>query len=88
MKLSEILKDWLIKKDSGAICTWLSNGRESDAYIDGYNTALTSCDREIDREALKKVINDWTASCEKFELKDLIISTMPQWLKRIDNGKI
>ena len=83
MKLSEILKEncytsemskELHSKDTCPRCK--------------SNTALTSCDREIDKEVLKKVINDWTASCEKFELKDLIISTMPQWLKRIDNGKI
>ena len=82
MNLSEILKDWPEKIN---IHDQSLNG---SIMAKTHNTALTSCDREIDREALKKVINDWTASCEKFELKDLIISTMPQWLKRIDNGKI
>ena len=59
-----------------------------------FNTALTSCDREIDREALAKVIYslmDFTTKWEDvgYEEKqvylseaDTIISTMPTWLKR------
>ncbi len=84
MKLSEIL-GW-INKDNGSICTWLSNGRESDAYIDGYNTALTSCDREIDKGALIQALNDYD-NTKIFNIKTLadhIISTMPNWLKRIE----
>jgi hypothetical protein len=29
------------KKPSGAICSWLNSARECDAYIDGYNTAIS-----------------------------------------------
>jgi len=61
---------------------------------EGYNTALTSCDHEIDREALAKVLCEGEFKRIKWEslmpdgLKeifydraDLIISTMPTWLK-------
>ena len=57
-------------------------------------SALTSCDREIDKEALAKTINstykigmvnkwnlDWDWSVD---IADHIISTMPTWLKRIE----
>lgn len=31
------------EKDLLLICAWLNSGRESDAYLDGYNTALEDC---------------------------------------------
>ena len=87
MKLSEILKDWPEKNDV--------NEESSLAdYWHGYNTALTSCDREVDREALIKIIDNEgfnIMDIDKSSIEasaDLIISTMPQWLKRIENGKI
>lgn len=59
------------------------DGRYSDK---SFNTALTSCDREIDREALEKAIADYFNKnilvydgCKS--LADAIISTMPAWLK-------
>lgn len=42
MKLSEIL--------------WWDNEKDVRCACDGFNTALTSCDREIDREALAKAM--------------------------------
>jgi len=92
MKLSEIL-GWR-KKDKIHL---LFNGRYSQVALE---TALTSCDREIDREALWKLIvsrsvyHNFDSDKDNFitvplnDLTDFIISTMPQWLKRIENGKI
>lgn len=37
-QLIKFIKD--IKMSGGEICTWLSNGREYDIYIDGWNSAL------------------------------------------------
>ena len=90
MKLSEVLKeDWPEKqeKEYQEECIELYQQ-------DGFNTALTSCDREIDREALEKillkpsksqenninfgVVNDYKARY----LAQAIISTMPTWLKK------
>lgn len=34
------LKVPINKKDPLAICSWLTSGRESDTWIDGYNTCL------------------------------------------------
>lgn len=85
MKLSEILKDW--PKEWKPIKT-LSNG---DPRCEGFNSALTFCDREIDREALAKIIRIKGREWEKFNdpitplpeyLAQEIISTMPTWLKR------
>ncbi len=93
MKLSEILKDW--PKDnyySHGSLSELPMDEARSAFSEGYSTALTSCDREIDREALAKAINstykigmvnkwniDWDWSVD---IADRIISTMPTWLKR------
>ena len=79
MKLSEIL-GWEKKEYKGDTDC-------QDFKRIGYNTALTSCDREIDREALAKILwkyfhQDPTDSFE-FEAAE-IISTMPNWLKRIE----
>jgi len=97
MKLSEILKDWPEKKQW--FYTELAGPDEFEkrlgqAKIDSANDMLTSCDREIDREALAKAINstykigmvnkwnvDWDWSVD---IADHIISTMPTWLKRIE----
>ena len=86
MKLSEILKDWPEKKEYQSTMV-----NPADVI---YNTALESCDREIDREALAKVLMDimygghhkWSLLHEdqrqqfEFEAAE-IISTMPTWLK-------
>jgi hypothetical protein len=55
MKLSEVLKeDWPEKRE---VCEVNSNPAFTfDNNVHFYNEALTSCDREIDREALAKVI--------------------------------
>lgn len=47
MKLSEILKDWTEKQEEEYQEECIELYQQ-----DGFNTALTSCDREIDREAL------------------------------------
>lgn len=81
VKLSEILKDWPEKRNREA---WPSIvGAENH----GYNTALTSCDREVDKEALVKQLNN----CFSFSrmnpeanakyIVNEFISTMPTWLK-------
>jgi len=86
MKLSEIL-GWR-KKDKIHL---LFNGRYSQVALE---TALTSCDREIDREALAEILKECSlchlafshvGECEKqvIELRDLIISTMPKWMKKV-----
>ena len=86
MKLSEILKDWPEKKDGNkfedyGVCDW-------EDFTGGFNTALTSCDREIDREALINEIrvfrNRTYAEFNSIDFADHIISTMPTWLKPIE----
>lgn len=81
MKLSEILgwPDKLMK------ISW-----PTKHYQDGHNTAIDSCDREIDREALANVIIKWIGYDSEFsmqnskELSEVIISNMPTWLKTIE----
>ena len=105
MKLSEILKDWNVVEE-------ITNKLLRETFVAGYftsdnrakeilpsiiNTALTSCDREIDREALAKVIYGLKSVFKNpnhFSLKEqekmafddaqTLISTMPTWLKRIE----
>jgi hypothetical protein len=83
MKLSEIL-GWKVK---------IKRTGDDITFNRAFNTALTSCDREIDREALEEilmnpsnskenninfgVVNDYKARY----LANAIISTMPTWLK-------
>ena len=91
MKLSEIL-GWPEK---------VKCHKEPDKTCGGCinNTALTSCDREIDREALAKILfkrhHDfltWEEATYKEEFlnkADHIISTMPTWLRKgVRNEKI
>ena len=53
MKLSDILKDWQEEKEiKGDFRNCYACSKNEEDYECGYNTALTSCDREIDREAL------------------------------------
>lgn len=67
MKLSEIL-GWI--KKSPLIKGQGANNRNKDVqFCRGYNTALTSCDREIDREALAKVIADYFESEHRKHIK-------------------
>lgn len=79
MKLSEIL-EWKGKnpviKDHGA-----NNQVKDKAYCRGHNTALDSCDREIDREALTKQISEDIYIFSSKDIAARIISTMPTWLK-------
>lgn len=90
MKLSQVLKDWPEKIDPDGVCS-----KERYSEICTRNTALTSCDREIDREALAKVIyglksvfknpNHFSLKeQEKMALDDAqtLVSAMPTWLKR------
>ena len=76
MKLSEILgwPDKLMK------ISW-----PTKHYQDGHNTAIDSCDREIDREALAKQIREDVYLFSTEDMADRIISTMPTWLKRIED---
>ena len=73
MKLSEVLKDWPEKKEPKDI-----QYNSEIWHNKGFNTALTSCDREIDREALARMLN-MVVNVDEF------ISTMPTWLKRIED---
>ncbi len=83
MKLSEIL-GWEKKRSENQEMVGVTNASLNSVV----NTALTSCDREIDREALAKVIIRWIGYNpelsveERKNLADAIISTMPTWLKR------
>lgn len=78
-KLSEIL-GWKIKnpviKDQGA-----NNELKDKAYCRGHNSALTSCDREIDREALAWALTKIIYHGNTEKKIDEFISTMPTWLK-------
>ena len=85
MKLSQVLNDWPKKKDD----------KERDSlkkyfgdiqYDEGFNTALESCDHEIDREALANVLYKICIMTESHSNRkvDYFISTMPTWLKRIE----
>lgn len=103
MKLSEVLKNsWPIKSDVDL--SWLGGEKKEITEIQRqqsvWNTALTSCDREIDREALAKDIKA-SRSMYRWEIRDKqigddiqdedefiatsIISTMPTWLKRSED---
>ena len=89
MKLSEILKDWPENRD----CTCGLVYCECTHYV--WNDAITACDREIDGEALAKILynfyygeSKWDTAVSVYrkaylELADEVISTMPTWLKRI-----
>lgn len=92
MKLSEILKDWPEKKERGLYCDPNSpsfdDAVNADFNISAFNTALTSCDREIDREALAILIMEinfesYGFSHEEVAYKttDKIISNMSTWLR-------
>lgn len=91
MKLSEVLKNsWPIKSDVDL--SWLGGEKKEITEIQRqqsvWNTALTSCDREIDREALVKELQKSGGMLTYGEYADHIISTMPQWLRRIENEKM
>ena len=70
MKLSQVLKDWPEKRaiPKGFLSKEIFTKEDIDGMskegiynlgrFDAHNTALTSCDREIDREALAKVIGE------------------------------
>ena len=114
MKLSEILKDWPEKKESEHInCYQFDDNfcfQHQDCFDEevegmhplskqGFNTALTSCDREIDKEALWKLIvsrsvyHNFNSDKDNFitvplnDLTDLIISTMPTWLRKVGKNE-
>ena len=80
MKLSEILA-WH-KKDFE---DFEDNVRRDQKR--GFNTALTSCDREIDREALamqiKHVGGVLVPNLLARAIAESIISTMPTWLRKV-----
>ena len=93
MKLSEILKDWPEKLNDRVQFIHEDSVEDTDIVLQpekAHNTALTSCDREIDREALAIVLfsehhnGKWIGHSEQeeyLERADFIISTMPTWLK-------
>ena len=74
MKLSEIL-GWSKK---------LKGGELDKDHCFGFNTALDSCDREIDREALEDILCHHAPMLrsEANDISHAIISNMPTWLKR------
>ena len=99
MKLSEIL-GWGDKK----VCRSCSGTRIIKTVFGDeccphchlvyqWNEALTSCDREIDREALAKaiqgtykkgVVNKWNVDWDwSVDIADHIISNMPTWLRKV-----
>jgi len=80
MNLSEIL-GWPEKKNEGYHET-----DEESGFNQGYNTALTSCDHEIDREALANVLYKICIMTESHSNRkvDYFISTMPTWLMKVD----
>lgn len=98
MKLSEILKDWPEKEELNLVSpsdydmSQLADDthkyiRDLEILTEKQDTALTSCDREIDEEALIRVINNASLYKEvgtDDRLADAIISTMPTWLRRIE----
>ena len=88
MKLSQVLKDWPEKKNYDL--SWVGAGAidiaEMRGEMAGHNHALTSCDREIDREALAEALfmvvknHDNEKTSVSDDIKDFI-STMTSWLK-------
>lgn len=93
MKLSEIL-GWEKKICKGCGHSYSVSDIPIEAidccpdglYSDkSFNTALTSCDREIDREALVEELKQNGRMLTYEEFADLIISTMPTWLKPTKN---
>ncbi len=90
MKLSQVLKDWPENKNYDL--SWVGAGAidiaEMRGEMAGHNHALTSCDREIDREALITILKERDnlgIFNEDFysDLADHIISTMPTWLRKV-----
>ncbi len=81
--LSEIL-GWIKKQP--LITGQGANNRNKDVqFCRGFNTALTSCDREIDREALANELSEALFHGHTYaEIAERIISTMPTWLKRTE----
>lgn len=89
MKLSQVLKDWPEYR--------LNDDAPPNEVFDNeaWNDAVDSCDREIDREALWKLIvsrsvyHNFDSDKDNFitvplnDLTDLIISTMPNWMKKV-----
>lgn len=94
MKLSEILKDWPEKEELSLVSpsdydmSQLADDthkyiRDLEILTENQDTALTSCDREIDREALAKELStNGMITHASLRKADHIISTMPTWLKR------
>jgi len=64
----------------------------AEAICKTFGTPNIKCDHEIDREALINEIrvlrNGTYPEFNSIQFADHIISTMPQWLKRVENGKI
>ncbi len=107
MKLSEILPDWIKKREFiPTNCSKASKDMEKEGQFNGYPRGmknevmahyqngyfkgaldvLSSCDREIDREALAMQIKHIGGVLVPMLLARAIaksiISTMPTWLKR------
>lgn len=81
MKLSEVLKeDWPQKRPIEESLKYMTKYDEDS----GFNCALMQCDREIDKEALIKELEQYVYVIGAKEMADHIISTMPTWLKRSD----
>lgn len=92
MKLSEIL-GWPEKEELNLVSpsdydmSQLADDthkyiRDLEILTEKQDTALTSCDREIDREALANIVTyGFIHSDSSLKMADHIISTMPTWLK-------
>ncbi len=84
MKLSQVLKDWPENKNYDL--SWVGAGAidiaEMRGEMAGHNHALTSCDREIDREALRFALyKTFSLGLDGTNESEYFISTMPTWLK-------
>ena len=95
MKLSEILKDWPENKTCKLHTNYRGFRCDTCYFVREENKSITSCDREIDREALAKIEFEsrlgikWDDASDELKepfrvVADHIISTMPTWLKGIE----
>lgn len=87
MKLSQVLKDWpgsRLTREEREVYGLTTVGSK---YDEGFNTALESCDREIDREALEDILCHHAPMLrsEANDISHAIISNMPTWLKRSED---
>lgn len=86
MKLSEIL-GWPEKKNDKVQFIHEDSVEDTDIILKperAHNSALTSYDRDIDREALAKIMSENIYLLSSKDMAERIISTMPKWLKKVE----